>query len=160
MSSLAPLAHAAAAPPFNTDFYVTIATVIPVLFLAIAVQGPVYQDLVQALRAIDIKHRSRLRRTAGGMTYALVWQFLYFILIAGFAGELFALIAIAVHKEASGEQAIMLVLTAILLAGVVIGPTLILTGRTLPKSPATQGGKPATAQNEPPHDESGETSQA
>jgi hypothetical protein len=41
MTSLALLAHAAhAAPPaFNSTFYATAATVIPVLFLAIAVQG-------------------------------------------------------------------------------------------------------------------------
>jgi hypothetical protein len=41
MTSLALAAHAAAAPPFNTAFYATAATIIiPVLFLAIGVQGP------------------------------------------------------------------------------------------------------------------------
>jgi len=50
MTSLALLAHTAhtAAPGFNTAFYATTATVIPVLFLAIAVQGRTYEDLLKA----------------------------------------------------------------------------------------------------------------
>jgi hypothetical protein len=50
MSSLASLAHGAraAAPAFNGLFYATAATIIPVLFLAIAVQGPLYGDLLKA----------------------------------------------------------------------------------------------------------------
>jgi hypothetical protein len=47
MSALASLAHGhAAAPPFNGLFYATCATVIPVLFLAIAVQGHAYENLI------------------------------------------------------------------------------------------------------------------
>ncbi len=42
------LAHVLAAPAFNTAFYSVTATVIPVLFLAIAVQGRLYEDLVKA----------------------------------------------------------------------------------------------------------------
>jgi hypothetical protein len=51
MSSLAPLAQAAApaAPAFNSTFYATIATVIPVLFLALAIQGRIYEGLVKAM---------------------------------------------------------------------------------------------------------------
>ena len=37
-----------AAPAFNALFYATIATIIPVLFLAAAVQGRAYQDLLAA----------------------------------------------------------------------------------------------------------------
>lgn len=47
MSSLALLAHEARKPPaFNGLLYGTIATVIPVLFLAIAVQGTAYESLL------------------------------------------------------------------------------------------------------------------
>jgi hypothetical protein len=42
------LAHSHSAPPFNGLFYATVATVIPVLFLAIAVQGTLHQDLIKA----------------------------------------------------------------------------------------------------------------
>src|ERR1022692_102080 len=41
------LASAQHAPPFNAVFYATIATIIPIFFLAIAVQGRLYEDLVK-----------------------------------------------------------------------------------------------------------------
>jgi hypothetical protein len=47
MSSLATLARAASsAANFNSPFYATVATIIPVLFLALAVQGKVFQDFL------------------------------------------------------------------------------------------------------------------
>jgi len=51
----AELAHATrlAAPPFNANFCITAATIIPVPFLAIAVQGRAYQDLMEAVTAAD-----------------------------------------------------------------------------------------------------------
>jgi hypothetical protein len=52
MNSVALAAHTtAAAPAFNGLFYATAATIIPVLFLAIAVQGRTYENLVKTLRA-------------------------------------------------------------------------------------------------------------
>src|SRR5258708_6016603 len=51
------LAHGQPAPPFNADFYSVAATVIPVLFLAVAVQGHAYQDLLSS--ATDAGRRFR-----------------------------------------------------------------------------------------------------
>jgi hypothetical protein len=51
MSSLAALTHTAAPPAFNGLFFATAATIIPVLFLAIAVQGRTYQNLVNGILA-------------------------------------------------------------------------------------------------------------
>jgi hypothetical protein len=45
MSSLT-LAHTAA-PAFNGLYYATVATIIPVLFLALAIQGNDYEELVK-----------------------------------------------------------------------------------------------------------------
>jgi hypothetical protein len=61
MTSLATLAHPArhAAPAFNGLFWATVATVIPVLFLAIAVQGPFYRDLLQAIAGRPERYRIR-----------------------------------------------------------------------------------------------------
>lgn len=53
MISLVALTHAATAPAFNSLFFATAATMIPVLFLAIAVQGTTYQDLVKAYLAAN-----------------------------------------------------------------------------------------------------------
>jgi hypothetical protein len=50
MSSLAMLAHGghAKAPPFNAIFYATVATVIPVLFVAAALQADVYTEMINS----------------------------------------------------------------------------------------------------------------
>jgi hypothetical protein len=52
VTSLALLTHSAthAAPAFNDIFYATTATIIPVLFLALTVQGGAITDLVTAKR--------------------------------------------------------------------------------------------------------------
>lgn len=41
------LAHSHATPAFNGLYFATAATVIPVLFLVIAVQGRLYEDLMK-----------------------------------------------------------------------------------------------------------------
>ena len=51
MSNLGTLTHAAAPSPpaFNSDFYATIVTVIPVLLLAFAIQSPnAWQQMLQS----------------------------------------------------------------------------------------------------------------
>jgi len=64
------LAHAAKPRPFNADFFTVAATVIPVLFLAIAVQGATLDDIrtVSArvnMRSADrFKHETRPRHRA------------------------------------------------------------------------------------------------
>jgi hypothetical protein len=40
--------HGQPAPPFSTALYATASAVIPVLFLAIAVQGRLYDDMLKA----------------------------------------------------------------------------------------------------------------
>jgi len=55
------LAHAARVQPFNGLFYATTATVIPVLFLAITLQGDTYKNL---LRALERSNRSYLAAAA------------------------------------------------------------------------------------------------
>jgi hypothetical protein len=56
MTSLALLEHTATAPapPFNGLFYATAATIIPVLFLAIAVQSRGYQDLLNVYNVLVV----------------------------------------------------------------------------------------------------------
>jgi hypothetical protein len=89
MSNLALLAHEAkaAAPAFNGLFYATAATVIPVLFLAIAVQGTAFASLlkfadkadertskaVQAGNGIQILTASLTNSTAGGIAAVILF---------------------------------------------------------------------------------------
>jgi len=51
MSNLASLAHEATKVPpgFDSTFYSTVATIVPFLFIAIAVQGPAYSDVIRVL---------------------------------------------------------------------------------------------------------------
>lgn len=51
MTSHAALTHAVA-PAFNADFYTTVATIIPVLFIALAVQGNTNENLLNAQAAV------------------------------------------------------------------------------------------------------------
>lgn len=65
MTSLASLAHQASPPAFNSAFYATAATVIPVLFLAIAVQGRSYENLLKASAGAIRRSQQRHQRPAG-----------------------------------------------------------------------------------------------
>jgi hypothetical protein len=69
MTSLALVAHCThtAAPAFNGLFYATTATILPVLFLAITLQGRQYEANVKALTARQRRTRwpfSSVGRTA------------------------------------------------------------------------------------------------
>ena len=63
MTSLATLAHAAAAPPspFNSALYATVATVIPVLYVALAFQGRSLQSLLSTYQALATQARKTVR---------------------------------------------------------------------------------------------------
>jgi len=75
--------------------YATAATVIPVLFLAIAVQGPAYQNMLQAsvARVRSQPGARGPRRVLGNVVSWLLLAAAYVILIAAGAGELGALVA-------------------------------------------------------------------
>ncbi len=101
MTSLALATHAAAAPPFNGLFYATAATVIPVLFLAVTIQGRIYQDLVNAAAAArrQMQPATGLRRTiAGTASLALLYLALLYIAATivtyGVASEIVAVVAL------------------------------------------------------------------
>lgn len=67
------LAHSHAVPAFNGLYYATIATVIPVLFLAIAIQGNLFRDLIEASARSAENSRARGRyRTAHCSCYPYV----------------------------------------------------------------------------------------
>jgi hypothetical protein len=63
---------------FNADFYVTCATVIPVLFLALAVQGRTYEVVVQAVQK-RMKRAMADDRPARRYWVGLLWYLLSFV---------------------------------------------------------------------------------
>jgi hypothetical protein len=117
-------ALAQACPPFNSTFYATAATVIPVLFVAIAVQAGLYGDLLSAAR------RASLRADRGvgaigriGIVLAIIawgatWFLALVILVVGTYGELAALNALYVQHPERG----VFLSTMILVVAVAITP--------------------------------------
>jgi hypothetical protein len=127
--ALAPAQHVL---PFNVVFYATIATIIPVLFLAIAVQGRLYEDLLKAgISALEWPRSAKQRRRALGRIFwawiascALLFL-LATILVSGIGGEIQAILALdwrrPVGDPSAAAQGVIL-LTVV--AG--IGPVLLI----------------------------------
>jgi hypothetical protein len=126
MSSLTSLVDHAAAPTFNTDFYVTAATVIPVLFLALILQTTAYDDLLKDTAETTERLRERYRKrtddyfmapsvlaAAGAPLTALL------ILFAGAAGELAAINALA-NRHATSLIAVTASSSVVLLTVAVV----------------------------------------
>jgi len=89
----------AAAPPFNDMFYAAVVTVIPVLFLAIAIQGNLYTDLLKFGReAAWVSWRSPdrpvLTKIANSLAGGGARIVALFILAWGVVGEVSGLLAL------------------------------------------------------------------
>jgi hypothetical protein len=95
---------AAVAPAFNTAFFATAATVIPVLFLAIAVQGRALETITRAATsaAHDYQRarrsRARLKAVTAHFRALLTVAVASLIVIDGVAGEMNAIIALQNRK--------------------------------------------------------------
>ena len=131
--SLLALAHSApAAPSFNAALYTTVALIIPVLFLAIAVQGRAYENLLKT--SVTAANDSRwdqdpepgMRQyTASTVAVMALWLAAYLTLICGAAGELVAILALAgQHAGVQADFAVTAVL--FLTAATAAGPAVAL----------------------------------
>src|ERR1700735_3347788 len=125
MSSLASLAHGAraAAPAFNGLFYATAATIIPVLFLAIAVQGPLYGDLLKASAATLGRFREHRAGSSPRRLVLRLWigsvlasSAAVAILIVTVGGEIEALLSLNMERAYGDPHAAI--------AAAAIGPAL------------------------------------
>ncbi len=115
MSTLASLAHAAAAPPaFYSTFFATVATVIPVLFIAIVLQSNAYQDLVGAGSVSQDNFHLYPLLVAG------------FILISGVGGESVAVYALYNQSIDIHTGGWVLAATIILILAAAAGPAVAL----------------------------------
>jgi hypothetical protein len=121
MTSLVTLAYAArpTTPPFNHDFYVTAATVIPVLFLAINVQ-PIFQGLGFTAPERRDKTRSQDRLMAVLVATAIV----YFFMVVGIAGEIAAIFVLSNQTAGPNLHRFVLVTMILLTFAAGLGPLL------------------------------------
>ena len=133
-------------------FYATVATVIPVLFIAIAVQGTMYHEIMRLMSSLRVPSMQISSR--GVLLYALrgvAGLTAFFILLAGGAGEFWAIYYLYLgHDDISGRRN-ELQLMVFLIIMVLLGPAMALirslygrggNGRIAspaPSSPAERG---------------------
>ena len=123
---------AAKAQPFNGLFYATVATVIPVLYLAIAVQGRLYDNLLQSASRAFARWLQHVRQSPdGSVTWSraapaavailISTMLALVILAAGILGEVLALLSLSFQREVGANDGV-LILTFILVAAAGFGP--------------------------------------
>lgn len=135
MSSLASLAHHhATAPAFNGLFYATAATLIPVLFLALAVQGGMYEYLLRRAdnatsyqqKTIGAPFIQQLAGGAAGIAGGMAQAIAYAILVFGVGGEITAIRALSIQKAGSQGHAFVYLAAIILTVAIAVNPGLAL----------------------------------
>ena len=104
---------------FPADFYVTCATVIPVLFLALVVQGGPYEAILSTARS-TAQRLPRRNRDYVIVTILSYWA--YITLGSGCLGELFAVWALYTRSEWRAQRTLVALATLILLLAVVAPP--------------------------------------
>lgn len=167
MTSLATVTHAAAsaAPAFNSGFYATIVTVIPVLLLAFAIQSPnAWQQLLQyAIRLTAVRRQARPQIFSSLIPPSLLpaativsWFMVAVALLivsAGLWGEVLAINALYNQAASPGSDSVVLATAIALTVAVVIVPIVQGAGAHLfvriepavPGTPAAGTGKTGSA---------------
>jgi hypothetical protein len=146
MTSITALTHAAAAaaPPFNSNFYITAATAIPTLFVALAVQGNGYENLLKSSTALSNSRRFIPAVVVSSLLIAPATAILFFAVL----GESLAVYALYQQQAESTTSQYVLVATITFVFATAVGPAVtfakffynIANDRTSP---------PASAKNEP-----------
>jgi hypothetical protein len=124
------LAAAVERPGFNSEFYATAAAVIPVLYLALTVQGPMLPALLTRLHnALESMRHPRPGAHARPLKLAVTLMVAYatmtaaaIILAAGGIGEIMALLALAHRHDSAGTRMVVLLSVIGLLVFTAVGP--------------------------------------
>jgi hypothetical protein len=133
MTSTTALAHAAttAPPPMTAAtiaFYATAATIIPVLYIAIAVQGPAYQNLISAMADIDRRRDSNPQGYWRPILLTAVSAVLFvaavLILTYGVLSEIDAIYALYQQQARNSTAQAVLIGVIILTIATAAGPAL------------------------------------
>ena len=114
---------------FNSNFYTVVATLIPVLFIALAVQVPLFVRVFVAYQSLARARpygRSRGLIEQGGLIYKIIfnasaWVLVFLlvpIVIAGVWGELLAVYALYQQQDQPSTRYLVLVLTVLLIIAV------------------------------------------
>jgi len=119
------------AESFNADFYVTCATVIPVLFVSLTVQAQSYESELRQGERMPLRRRWLLLNAA------------YLYVVFGGIGELVALLALFGRSDALVWRVTVLISTLLLLSAVMFGPAYgyLRTGRVVRRRSGPGEGK-------------------
>jgi hypothetical protein len=112
------------AKSFDSDFYVTCATIIPVLFLAVAVQGRSYGSLLERSLAVaqDVRGDGWRQKLWPYIASRLLKFLAYTIWIAGGLGEGLALTVLYRSSATPDDRMMVYLATLVLVAAVATGP--------------------------------------
>ncbi len=173
MNNLAALAHAgdSNAPQFNAIFYATVATIIPVLFVAAVLQADIYTKLIETSHAAYRRFSAfDLPLPREGISALLIFYMTLlipgFILLYGVWGEIQALLDLYLQDTTAGDffgpglAAIALTVTVAIMPAVRFGNLIYQTHRltfrkTAENSPGEEPHEHGTATGEPSPPESG-----
>jgi hypothetical protein len=110
---------------FNADFYVTAATVIPVLYLALTLQGSTFEKVMSKWRD-SVQDESKDVRPIQVFlpAYVLFCILASVIILGGLLGEFYAIMALYSRSAADHSTVVVAVSLLALLAAVVAGPTI------------------------------------
>ncbi len=120
---------------FNSNFYITAATVIPVLYIALIVQaGTVGDTLAKLDRVLSAKINSESHNsitivimTLGFVVAFAIWLASAAILILGIGGEIAAILALYNQSDSDSIRLFVLISTILLLAISTVGPALTIS---------------------------------
>jgi hypothetical protein len=152
------LAHGHAAPTFNGLFYATVATIIPVLFLALAVQGRTYGDLVKSTRAISEQlTRTPFRWSLRRLVLARLFRAVVLvsaasaIIVAGSEAEILAITNLYVQRSITNSGPFIFLGVTFLIVAAAAGPavTIVLALADAAEPPKPEPGREAS---KAPHD--------
>lgn len=117
---------------FNSDFYITVATVIPVLFLAIVVQGPTYERMFESAARSTLRfgHHPNFVDLLVAVVSSLLVLIAFLIVFVGGFGEVIAIYTLYQGHDDSGTRSMVYLATVFLIIVAVAGPLLSYT-RTL-----------------------------
>jgi hypothetical protein len=120
---------------FNSNFYITAATVIPVLYLALIVQANAVRDLLTRLdRAMQAKTKAQSQGSIisvliilGFIAASAIWLASTVILILGIGGEVAAILVLYRQSDSDSVRNFVLVSTILLMVITTAGPALTIS---------------------------------
>jgi hypothetical protein len=129
---------------FNSNFYITAATIIPLLYITIILQASTVRDMQARLdRVMSAKVKSESQNTItlvvitlGFVAAFVIWLTSAAILIVGIGGEIAAILALYYQSDSDSTRLFVLVSTILLLVVSTVGPALTISTafmRPIPK---------------------------